>query len=124
MVVLIVEDDFLVSLALSQMIADMGHVVAARLRSAEAAFAYLERERERPDLILMDIRLDGAMDGIDAAGRIGERWGIPLAFLSAYGDRDTLDRAKALTPLAFLDKPVSASRLREMLDAVGPRRPS
>jgi CheY-like chemotaxis protein len=122
MVVLLVEDDFLVSLALSQMIVDLGHGVAARLRSADAAFEFLGRER--PDLILMDIRLDGPMDGIDAAAIIRERWDIPLAFLSAYGDRITLRRAMDLAPLAFLDKPVPPARLKELLDALGSKKPT
>jgi CheY-like chemotaxis protein len=120
MTVLIVEDDFLVSLAVSRMIGDLGHVVAARLRSAEAAYAFLERER--PDLVLMDIRLDGPTDGIEAATVIRERWGLPFAFLSAFGDRRTLERAKAAMPLAFLDKPVALDSLRSLLDAELPQK--
>jgi CheY-like chemotaxis protein len=120
MVVLIVEDDYLVSLAISRMIADLGHEVSARLRSAEAAFEFLERER--PDLILMDIRLDGTMDGIEAAERIRERWDIPFAFLSAFGDRLTLERARAAKPLVFLDKPVALESLKALLDAELPRK--
>lgn len=120
MKVLIVEDDFLVSLAVSRMIGDLGHVVSGRLRSAKAAFDFLQREL--PDLVLMDIRLEGEMDGIEAATIIRERWGVPFAFLSAYGDRRTLDRAKAAMPLTFLDKPVALGSLRSLLDAELPRK--
>jgi CheY-like chemotaxis protein len=121
MKVLIVEDDFLISLAFSQMIADLGHELAAKLRNAEDALDYLERNR--PDLIFMDVRLDGPMDGLEAAAIIRERWGIPLAFISAFRDQKTLRQAESLSPVAFLDKPVSLESLKALLDAEGGRAP-
>lgn len=107
-----VEDERIIALGLARMIADLGHEACACLPSAEAALEYLGRER--PDFILLDIRLEGKMDGIEAAGIIRERWRIPYAFTSAYTDGGTMDRAKAAAPFAFVAKPLSPQSLGEL----------
>lgn len=114
MKVLVVEDERLISLVLSRMILALGHSVLACVPSAEAALLALEGTRA--DLVLMDIRLEGIMDGIEAARIVHERWAIPLVFTSAYTDPDTLARAGATKPLAFMSKPISESSLKALLD--------
>jgi signal transduction histidine kinase len=59
----------------------------------------------RPDLVLMDIRLDGDMDGIEAAEQIRAKFNIPIIFLTAYADADTLQRAKITEPFGYIIKP-------------------
>jgi CheY-like chemotaxis protein len=58
----------------------------------------------------MDIRLSGKMDGIDAASRIMEETGAGIVFMTGYDDEGTKNRALALRPLGFLDKPINKSR--------------
>ena len=75
-------------------------------------------EKERPDLVLMDIRLIGARDGIDAAAEIQRRFAIPSIFVTANTDKVTRGRAQALAPIAFLEKPLTEPRLRAGLMAL------
>jgi two-component system, cell cycle sensor histidine kinase and response regulator CckA len=69
----------------------------------------------RPDLVLMDIRLQGAMDGIEAAAVIRIHLDLPVVYLSAYVDAMTLARADATHPAGFLHKPVSDQDLQHVL---------
>ena len=116
--VLIVEDERLISLVLARMIEALGHKITGRVPSGEAAIAALEAELEPPDLVIMDIHLEGAMDGIEAATRIRQRWNIPLAYASAYSDQVTLDRAAGTAPLAFLQKPIYPAKLTLVFEAL------
>jgi CheY-like chemotaxis protein len=116
MKVLLVEDDRLISMALSVLVTSLGYMVTARVPSGEAAIAACEAEA--PDLALMDIRLEGAMDGIEAAAIMRERWGIPVIFSSAYTDGPTVARAELVRPVAFLPKPVNADDLERLLAGI------
>ena len=113
MKVLLVEDERLISYVIAKIITSLGHTVMACVPSAEAALA--ELEMTRPDFIILDIRLEGEMDGIQAGLLIKEKWGIPLAFASAYADEGTRKRAGEASPVAFLVKPIRRDDLRELL---------
>lgn len=65
----------------------------------------------RPDLVIMGIRLAGAMDGIEAAREIIARYGIPIIFVTGYSSRETIRQAKELNPIAYLEKPVQIPSL-------------
>jgi DNA-binding NarL/FixJ family response regulator len=72
----------------------------------------IEKARElRPDLILMDIKLGDGMDGIEAARHIRTQYGIPVVYVSAYADRELLDRARATRPAGFINKPFTTKDL-------------
>ncbi len=114
--VMIVEDEIIIQLATAHMVESLGHQVLARIQSAEDALERLERQT--PDLILMDIHLDGPMDGIEAGAIIRDRWKVPLAYASAYTDGETLRRAAETEPVAFLAKPVTLENFRELFDQV------
>lgn len=114
MKILVVEDERLISLVLSRMIQGLGHSILACVPSAAGAIEALEGEKA--DLVLMDIRLEGDLDGIEAARILKDRWAIPLVFTSAYTDPETLARAGATGPLGFLPKPISESGLKALLD--------
>ena len=114
--VLIVEDEFYISLHTQGLLQALGHVVVAVAVSADQAVRIAERER--PDVVLMDIRLTGPRDGIDAADEISHRFGIASIFVTANADRETRRRAEAVQPLGFLEKPLTEQRLRLGLSKV------
>jgi len=108
--ILIVEDEAIVSMDLRYKLESLGYSVVAEIRSGEAAVD--AASRLRPDVALMDIRLDGEMDGIDAAARIRDQFGIPVVYLTAYADEAMLERAKLTEPFGYLLKPVDPRTLR------------
>jgi CheY-like chemotaxis protein len=108
--VLIVEDEFFISLHTKQLLEELGHVVVGIAVSADQAIHFAERER--PDVVLMDIRLNGSRDGIEAADEIRKRLGISSIFVTANTDPQTRQRALASQPLGFLEKPLTEQRLK------------
>ncbi|RPI41753.1 MAG: response regulator [Hyphomicrobiaceae bacterium] len=108
--VLIVEDEFYISLHTRGLLEALGHVVVAVAVAADQAVSLAEREH--PDVVLMDIRLIGSRDGIGAADEIAGRLGIGSIFVTANTDAQTRRRAEAIQPLGFLEKPLTEQRLR------------
>ena len=100
---LIVEDEAIVAMDIESKLEDSGYSVIGVAQCGEDAvqMAY----EKSPDLILMDINLQGDMDGVAAAKHIRERRTIPVVFLTAMGDKDTLQRAKITEPLGYVLKP-------------------
>jgi two-component system cell cycle sensor histidine kinase/response regulator CckA len=112
--VLIVEDERIIAKDIQQTLQGMGYDAFAIASSAEEA---LERVAERcPDLVLMDIRIEGKKDGIEAARLLDELHHVPVIFLTAHTDEATLDRAKKVGPYAFLSKPVKPADLRGAIE--------
>ena len=101
--VLIVEDEGVVAADIERCLEDAGYEVTGI--AATAADAIAEAGRQRPDFALMDIRIQGAADGIEAGTALHRRFGVPVIYLTAHSDRDTIERAKEAQPLAFLMKP-------------------
>ena len=116
--VLIVEDEFFISLHTKGLLQNLGHVVVAIAVSADEAVNIAETER--PDVVLMDIRLIGSRDGIDAAAEIYRRFGISSLFVTANTDPQTRQRAQAVQPLGFLEKPLTEQRLKLGLSRAAP----
>lgn len=114
--VLVVEDEFFISLDTETLLQGMGHIVVAIAVSADEAVRVAEAER--PDVVLMDIRLIGARDGIDAAAEILQRFDIRSIFVTANSDPGTRHRAQGVRPIAFLEKPLTEPRLRAGLMAL------
>jgi two-component system, response regulator PdtaR len=113
--VLIVEDERIIAMSTSVNLKRMGCEVIAMVPSG--AEAVLSAEQNKPDLVLMDIMLEGNMDGIQAAEHIREAVpGVSIAFCTAYTDASTRARADITKPLAFLSKPVDFSVLKSLLD--------
>lgn len=108
--VLIVEDEFFISLHTKGLLQALGHVVVAVAVSADQAVSLAGREK--PDVVLMDIRLAGSRDGIEAAEDIRSRFGIGSIFVTANTDPHTRQRAEAIRPLGILEKPLTEQRLR------------
>ena len=112
--VLIVENELVVGLDLQARLTELGYAFAGH--AATGAAAVTLAERQEPDLILMDVQLAGDMDGIAAAREIRRHRDVPVLFLTAYGDPDTLQRAQAAEPYGFLLKPVSDQDLRAAIE--------
>src|SRR5262249_14704168 len=73
-------------------------------------------EERRPDLVLMDIRLKGAMDGVAAAQEIRARFQLPVVYLTAYADDDTLGRARVTEPFGYILKPFQERELQTAIE--------
>ena len=110
--VLVVEDEGLIAHDISSRLEAMGHQVVGTAGTAEEA---LEMAAEA-DIVLMDIRIDGPIDGIEAAARIRERFQLPVVFLTAHSDRPTLDRAKVTGAFAYLVKPIAQASLNTAIE--------
>lgn len=106
--ILLVEDERITAEYLRDVIGDLGHTVAVVSTGPDA----IARVRDStPDLILMDIRLQGLMDGTEAAQVIRTAFRIPVIFLTALNDRETRARADRTSPLGYLTKPVEEFEL-------------
>ena len=107
--ILVVEDQRAVAGALRMRLRGLGYDVMAIATDGNEA---IEKAGElRPDLILMDIKLGEGMDGIEAAHRIRAQFDIPVVYVSAYADRELLDRARATRPAGFINKPFTTKDL-------------
>lgn len=108
--IVIVEDEFIVALDIKRHLERSGYEVKGIFASGEQL---LERVEElRPNLVLMDIRLQGKLDGVDTAAILNDRWAIPVILLTAYADEATLSRAKISQPFGYLLKPFEERELR------------
>ncbi|MCP4537617.1 MAG: response regulator [Chloroflexi bacterium] len=113
--VLIVEDEFLAALYLQGELIQLGYTVSDPIATGEEA---IERtEREQPDVILMDIRLAGTIDGIEAAREIISRHTIPIIFMTGYSDDETKERAQRLQPAAYLIKPFQIYQIESAINS-------
>ena len=111
---LIAEDESIVAMELRQSLMIMGYQVTAIVNSGERAIE--NAQNDPPDLILLDIRLKGELDGIDTANLIRTRFKIPVVFLTAYLDEDKLERAKLTMPFGYLLKPVQDRDLKATIE--------
>ena len=112
--ILIVEDEAVVAIDVRHRLTRLGYAVAGVVDTGEEAVR-LAGELA-PDMILMDIMLAGAMDGVDAAAIIRERFATPVVFLTAHSDRVTLRRAGATGPYGYLIKPFEERELQSALE--------
>jgi len=112
--ILIVEDEGLIARDVEDMVRNAGYEVCAVVGTGEEAVE--KAESTRPDLILMDIILRGTMDGVEAAEKIRERFNIPVIYLTAHTDENTLQRAKLTEPLGYTLKPVEQKELMTVME--------
>lgn len=111
--VLIVEDEMIIALLIERMVNNLGHKVVGKVKSGEEAIS--KALDENPDLILMDIRLQGEIDGIDAVMRIRETKYIPVIYISGNTDVLSQDKIKKTDYIEFLSKPITISDLSRSL---------
>jgi PAS domain S-box-containing protein len=108
--ILVVEDEAIVALDLKLQLQDLGYLVVGVAGSAAEAVAAVRQHR--PSLVLMDVRLQGAGDGISAAETIQRERPTPLIFLTSHSDADTVQRAARTAPYGYLTKPYQIKELR------------
>lgn len=112
--ILVAEDERIVAHDLADSLVELGYAVAAVVASGEAL---IQKANElRPDLLLADIRLAGAVDGVQAVEAIRQQQDIPVIYLTAHSDEETLRRAKCTEPFGYLVKPFKAAELRCMIE--------
>jgi response regulator NasT len=105
---LIVEDDTLVGMGLRALLEKLGHRVIAQASNAEEATRFFREGK--PELVLMDIRLDQT-DGIELAGQLLAEHRVPMIIVSAYSDQELIERAAAVGVYGYLVKPVAVESL-------------
>ena len=111
--ILIVEDEGIVSMEIMSDLEGLGYA-ADTCGSGEEALECIQRSP--PDLVVMDIRLHGRMDGMETAEAIRKVFDIPVIYLSAHTDESTLERAKATGPYSYLMKPFKLNELHLAVD--------
>ena len=113
--VVIVEDERIVALEMEEYLRRMGAVVCGSVASGEAALEMCRSHR--PDVVLMDIMIEGGMNGIEAAVAIRGAIDTAVVFCSAYTG-DLRQQAEAINPLGFIEKPMDYGRLSDVLVSV------
>jgi len=113
--ILIVEDEALIALALRKEFEKFGYDACDLVFSGEDAIA--KAEHDKPDVVLMDIKIQGEIDGIKAAQQIHSRFGIPIAFISGYVGQETREKAQTVDPIAYFVKPFRFRKVLETIDS-------
>ena len=111
--VLIVEDEAIIALDLENHLIQLGFEVTGTARAAADAFRLIDLKP--PDVVLMDIRIDGDLDGVTAAGDIRNRYHLPVIYLTAHADETALERAEATEPFGYLVKPPQHCNLKGVI---------
>jgi two-component sensor histidine kinase len=114
--ILIVEDEELIGQDIKILLEDLGYEVPYLVPSGEEAIC--RAGETHADLVLMDIMLEGEMDGIEAANKINSDYGIPVIYLTAYRNEEILERAKLTEPYAYIVKPFEERELRTNVEIV------
>jgi len=112
--ILVVEDERIAAEDIRLRLENLGYKVSAVISSGKAAIE--KAEMLQPDLVLMDIKLRGQMNGIESAEEIRKRFDIPIVYLTAFADKDTLERIKHSEPYGFILKPFEVSELHGVIE--------
>jgi len=114
--ILVVEDEILIAMLLCRSLSLLGYQVCELAATGQDAIRLAKDER--PDVVLMDIRLAGPLDGIEAASQIDRECDLSIIFMTGYSDPRVRDRTKALNPAAYLVKPVSPDDVMPIIDHI------
>ena len=112
--ILIVEDEAIIAMEIESQLQSLEYEVTSIVDTGEKAIK--KAEADKPDLILMDIRIKGEMDGIDAAEVIRNKYGIPVIFSTAYLDEERIERAKITMPFGYVLKPIQERDLKVTIE--------
>lgn len=114
--ILIVEDEILVAKDIQSQLRTLGYEISDIVKSSTQALASLASNQ--PDIIIMDVMIDGDLDGIETAAKIKEIYDIPIIYLTDLKDDQTFQRAKSTRPAVFLNKPFNEYELSRHIDLV------
>ncbi|WP_445475777.1 response regulator [Methanococcoides methylutens] len=112
--ILVVEDEAIVAMVIKKRLMQLGYTVSGVAATGKDAITKVEGTF--PDLVLMDIMLKGDMDGIEAAEEIRKRFSIPVVYLTAHSDENTLNRAKQTEPYGYILKPFTERDLSSNIE--------
>lgn len=112
--ILVVEDDMIIAAKIALQLTNLGYEVTALVPRGEEALRHAENVR--PDLVLLDIQLKGALDGIETAHRLREAAHTPVIFVTANTDEATFQRARATHPYGFIPKPIKNLDLQRAIE--------
>lgn len=112
--ILIVEDEAIIANDIKRALEKFGYNVIDIVRSGELAIQTVEKTN--PDLILVDIKLEGKLNGIDIAGTIQEEYGLPVILITAYSNRRMIDEAKLTAPYGYITKPFEDKELYSSIE--------
>lgn len=114
--IMIVEDELDVAKNIKDQLDKIGYNVAAVFSKGEDAIKWVAEFQSKPDLVLMDIHLPGPMDGIDTAEKIHDLFNIPIIYLTAFADSETLERASITEPFGYILKPFELKALQSTIE--------
>jgi CheY-like chemotaxis protein len=114
--ILIVEDERLIAVDLQRRLTRLGHSVVGLAACGKEAIQ--KALALRPDVVLMDIRLQGHMDGVEAAQRIQASFAMPVVFMTAYVDEDTRQRIRSVSPWGCLYKPFTPQQVQSVVENI------
>lgn len=106
---IIVEDDLVSSYAMSLMLKEYGIVILENLISADTIME--DFEKHQPDMVLMDIRLNGDIDGTEAAIQLREKHHCPIIFISAFNDEETKSKVQSISNSSLINKPYEITQI-------------
>jgi CheY-like chemotaxis protein len=115
--ILIVEDENIIASDIRAMLEDLGYRVSAIVSSGEESIQ--KASKMKPDLVLMDIKLKGSLDGVSAGKEIFEQFQIPIVYLTAYSDQATVNRithGKNVSLPTVINKPFDEGELKTVID--------
>lgn len=115
--ILIVEDENIIALDIRSMLEDLGYMISAIVSSGEESIQ--KASKMKPDLVLMDIKLKGSIDGVSAGEEIYKQFRIPIVYLTAYSDQATINRintGKNGNPSTVISKPFDEEELQTVID--------
>lgn len=114
--IIIAEDERIIAMGLAFMLKNLGHEVVETCTSGETCVESVLLHH--PDAVLMDIRMEGTMDGIEAAAAIYENYKVPVIFTTAFDDPSTRERANKVGCYQFMVKPVVQETLNSVLFSI------
>ncbi|OBZ34790.1 response regulator [Methanohalophilus sp. DAL1] len=112
--ILVVEDEAIVAMVIKRRLKDLGYIVSGIASTGKDAI--IKVEGTFPDLVLMDIRLKGDMDGIEATKTIKDRFSLPVVYLTAHSDDVTFKKAKETDPDGYILKPFTEKDLSTTIE--------
>ncbi len=114
--ILIVEDEIITAMSLQHLLEHWGYGMCEHASSGKEAIE--KAEREKPDIVLIDISLNGEITGIEAARQIRSRFCAPIIFITGYSDKETIKEAKNVDPVGYFVKPIDFNKLKLTIDSI------
>ena len=114
--ILIVEDEMIIAMDMKSRLEEMGHSVVDILNNGEDVLKKINLIQ--PELILMDIRIKGNMDGIELTKQIHDCYEIPIIFMTAFNDCDTTEKIDKTNYYGFMTKPINIYKLNDMIQGI------